>query len=117
MSNIVVVLKDKTVEVSVLKELHRILGGSLTTIRTAISKGLPLVEMEIFDNQYQEKASLLRKLISLIRSNGFEVEIYELPEGDSFETSDLLNESLINEDVLENILDSSDEEMDRQLDM
>lgn len=117
MSNIVVVLKDKTVEVSVLKELHRILGSSLTAIRTAITNGLPIVEMEIFDNQYQEKANLLRKLISLIRSNGFEVEIYELPEGDSFETSDLLNESLINEDVLENILDSSDEEMDRQLDM
>lgn len=117
MSNIVVVLKNKTVEISILKELHRILGGSLNTIRTAISKGLPVVEMEIFDNKYQEKASLLRKMISFIRSNGVEVDIYELPEGDSFETSDSLRESLINEDVLENVLNSSDEEMDRQLDM
>lgn len=117
MSNIVVVLKESVVEISVLKELHKILGGSLTEIRTAISKGLPIVEMEIFDNQYEEKASLLRNLISLIRSSRFGVEVYELPEGNSFETSGLLNESLINEDILEQILDSSDEEMDRQLDM
>ena len=115
MSNIVVVLKKSTVEMPVLKELHRILGGSLTGIRTAISKGLPIVEMDIFDNQYEEKAGLLRSLISLIKSSGLEVAIYELPEGDDFETSERRNESLINEDVLENILDSSDDEMDRQL--
>lgn len=117
MSNIVVILKEKAIDVSVLKQLHKLLGGSLATIRTAISKGLPVVEMEIFDNQYQEKASLLRGLISLIRSSGFGVEIYELPEGDSFATSNVRDESLINEDVLENILDSSDEEIDRQSDV
>lgn len=117
MSNIVVVVNEKTVDVSVLKELHKILGGSLTGIRTAISKGLPIVEMEIFDNKYEEKASLLRKLISLTTSSKFGVEIFELPEGESFETSSVRNESLISIEILENILDSSDDEMDRQLDM
>jgi hypothetical protein len=117
MSNIVVVVNERAVDVSVLKELHKILGGSLARIRTAISKGLPVVEMEIFDNQYEEKASLLRKLISLISRSDFGVEIYELPEGDSFESSSVRNESLISMEILKNILDSSDDEMDRQLDM
>jgi hypothetical protein len=117
MSNIVVVVNEKSVDVSVLKELHKILGGSLASIRTAISKGLPVVEMEIFDNQYEENASLLRKLICLIRNSGLRAVIYELPEGDSFEVSSVRNESLISIEILENILDSSDDEMERQLDM
>ncbi|PCM44861.1 hypothetical protein [Marinobacter sp. ANT_B65] len=117
MSNIVVVVNEKNVDVSVLKELHKILGGSLTKIRTEISKGLPIIEMEIFDSQYEEKASLLRRLIFLISCTGLKVRVYELPEGDSFETSSVRNESLISIETLENILGSSDDEMNRQLDM
>lgn len=117
MPNIVVIVNEKNVEMSVLKELHKILGGSLTKIRTKISKGLPIVEKEIFDGKYEEKASLLRKLIFLISCTGLEVAVYELPEGDSFETSSVRNESLISIETLENILGYSDDELNRQLDM
>ena len=111
MSNIVVVLSKKTIDVSVLKELHKILGGSLARIRTAITKGLPVLETEIFDNQYDEKAALLRKIIDLIRRSRIDVEFYELPEGDTFKKSSVLKDSLIDGGILENILNSSDDEM------
>jgi len=117
MSNIVLVLKERSVEISVLKELHKLLGGSLADIRASISQGRPIVETEIFDNKYEEKAYLLRRVIDLIRINSIAVEVYELPEDDTFEESQSLNSSLINIEVLENILDSSDREMDRQLDV
>lgn len=117
MSNIVVILKESNIETSVLKDLYKIIGGPLTEIRTAISKGRPIIEMEIFDNQYEEKSKLLRKLISLIRSSGLEVDIFEIPEGDSFEASKARSESKISEDILENILDYSDDEIDCQLDI
>jgi len=117
MSNIVLVLREKSVDVSVLKELHKLLGGSLAKIRTAISNNQPIVEMEIFDSQYQEKSGLLRKLITLIRERDVGVDVYELPDGDTFEESGVLKKSSITIDILENILNFSDEEMNRQLDM
>lgn len=114
MSNIVVIIKKTTVDVSILKELHKIVGGSLVSIRKAINGSFPVLETEIFDNQYEEKASMLRKLISLIRNSDFEVELYEIPEGHVFESNRIPKESLISVDILENILDSSDQEMVRQ---
>lgn len=116
MSIIAVVVKKEASDVAVLKELHKLLGGSLMQIRSAISSGLPVVEMEIFNNQYEEKSDFLRSLISFIRRSEIDVDIYELPEGDCFETSSVREESLISEEILENILNSSDDEFNRQLD-
>jgi hypothetical protein len=117
MSNIVVVIKEKKLDVSVLGELHKLLGGSLVNIRTALLRSAPVIEMELFDGEYEDKAVLLRKMIGCIRRNKIIADIYEIPSGATFEKCDSLQESLINLEVLENILDSSDDEMKRQLDM
>jgi hypothetical protein len=117
MSNIVVVIKQKKLDVSVLGELHKLLGGSLVKIRTALLKSAPVIEMELFDGEYEGKAKLLRKMIDCIRRNRILADIYEIPSGATFAKFDFLQESLISLDVLENILDSSDDEMKRQLDM
>ena len=117
MSNIVVVIKEKKLDVSVLGELHKLLGSPLTKLKTALIKSTPIIEMELFDGEYDEKAKLLRKVIDLVRVNGITADVYELPSDATFAMCDVLQESLISLDVLENILDSSDDEMERQLDM
>ena len=117
MSNIVVVIKEKKLDVSVLGELHKLLGGSLAKIRAALRRSAPIIEMELFDEEYEEKAKSLRKMIDLIRRNKIANDVYEIPSDTTFAVCGALQESLISLDVLENILDSSDDEMKRQLDM
>ena len=112
MSVMVIVLEDDNVEIGVLGELHKLLGGSLIELRNAIRDRRPVVEMEIFDNQYDEKAGQLRKLIALLRDSELKAEVYELPEGDAFATSQSLAVSRISLDILENTLDAADEEID-----
>jgi len=113
MSNIVIVIKESKLEVAVLGKLRTLLSSPLTQIKSALVEGKPILEMELFDNKYDEKASLLRGLIDLVRKNDLHAEVYELPSGQSFETSSVRKQSLIQLDVLENILNSADDEAQR----
>ena len=115
MSNIAIVLVDEKFEASILKELRLLTGEPLALIRSNLLSGKPIVELELFGNQYDEKAKLLRKLIQLFEKNSLEADIYELPSGDSFETSSARQESKIDFNILKNILDSSDDEIERFL--
>ena len=117
MSNIVIVIKEEKLDVSVLGELHKLLGGSLAKIRAAVIRSAPIIEMELFDEEYEEKAKSLREMIDLVRRNKIASDVYEVPSDTTFSVCDALQESLISLDVLEEILDSSDDEMRRQLDM
>ncbi|UTV26473.1 hypothetical protein [Photobacterium atrarenae] len=114
MSSIVIVFREKC-DVGVLRDLHKLIGGSLSQTLEVIKKGKPVIEMELFDGKYDEKADLLRNLIALFKRGGVSIDIYELPSGQNFETSSLLNESRINLKTLENILVASDDEFERQL--
>lgn len=109
-------MNNQKVEVAVLRELHKLLGESLAKIRSALISSKPILELELFDSEYDEKAALLKNMIGLIRRNNLKVDVYEIPSDQTFETSSVLKESLINLEILENILKSSDDEMDRQLD-
>lgn len=117
MSNIVILINEKKLEASVLKKFHKLLGGSLAQIRAAITNNNPILELELFDNNYDEKATLLKSIINLIKHASLSVSIYEIPSEVSYEACSNLEESLIRIEVLENIIESSDEEMDRQLNM
>lgn len=95
-------------------EFHKILGISLSDLQNAISDKRPFVEMEIFDNRYEEKSKLLRRIIELIQGNNLEVKVYELPTGIKFNAAELIEKSKINTDILKNILDAADAEIFRQ---
>ncbi len=116
MSNIVVVLQSSEVEAPVLFELQKVLGRSIASVKETIEGRIPIVETEIFDHKYEEKALLLRGLIELIRKRELSVDVFELPYGDRFESSGALERSRIDVDFLEGILDLADEESERQLD-
>lgn len=116
MSNIVIVLSDQKIEVPVLGELHKLLGGSLAQLKSAIVDNKPVLEFELFDN-YEEKSALLRNIIGVIQRNNLNTNVFEIPSDQTYETSSSLKESLISLEILENILNSADEEMDRQLNM
>ncbi len=48
----------------------------------------------------------------MLRESGLEAEVYELPEGDAYASSESLDVSKINLDILENTLDAADDEID-----
>ena len=112
MSNIVIVLKQETVEASVLMDLHKLLGRSLSEIKNDIANGMPIFEREIFDHQQFETAELLGRLIDLIRRRELDVRVFELVYGEVYATSDYLPQSLITLDILENILNAADDELE-----
>ena len=112
MSRIVVLVRAESLSTPILKNLGELLSKSVMQISNAIAKKRPILEMEIFDQDYEEKASLLRRLIGRIREDEIAVEIYELLGDEPFESGSAPDGSMINVDVLERILDSADADTD-----
>ncbi len=112
MSRIVILVEATSLGAPILAELGDLLGSSVMQVSNAIAESRPILEMEIFDNDYEQKAELLRKLIDQIRANDIPVAIYELLGGEVYESGNVPDGSTINVDVLENILDSADKDED-----
>lgn len=115
MSTIVITIEEPAVPPSALMELHRTTGRGLGDIRSAISRGEPIFEQEIFGANYEEHGSMIRAIVACLRNASVPCRIYELPEGHTMESCALVDNCRISVQVLTNILDQTDAELDRQI--
>ena len=111
MSKIVIVVDLTAAPANALVALQRATGRGLGELRTAIGRGDPIFERQIFDGDYEEHASVVRSL----EDAAIPIRIYELPEGETMESCSFVDNSQISVEVLNNILDQADAELDRQL--
>ena len=112
MSRIVVLIREQPLSTSMLKGLSALLNRSVMQIKNAVTEKRPVLDMEIFDHGYEEKANLLRQLVDRLRRDKIAVEIYELLGDEAFEPGKTPDGSKISMDVLERILESADEDGD-----
>lgn len=91
MSNIVIFVDDNDASASALMELKNATGRSLIEIRSAVENATPVVEREIFDESYDEYAAMLRRVVGSIEALGLTHRIYELPEGETMDTCDFVD--------------------------
>ena len=115
MSNIVIFIDDKNANASALMQLKNATGRSLSEIRSAVENETPVVEREIFDEAYDEHAAMLRRVIESIETLELSHRIYEIPEGETMDSCDVVDNCAITIEVLNNILNNADAELDRQL--
>ncbi len=74
-----------------------------------------IVEREIFDENYDDHATLIRSVLAVLEDAELRHRIYELPEGSTMETCDFVDRCLVSTEVMRNILNQADTELDRQL--
>jgi hypothetical protein len=115
MSVIAVVLSEASASAQVLLELHRILGVSLLGIKEKVSNREPIVEVEIFDGDYQAHAELIRPVISSLKKHNITADYYEIPYDEHYSGNSRLTTWLINSETVEGILTAADVEIERQL--
>lgn len=111
MARIVFFLDESANRPEALMRLQKATGCSLSEIRGAIREDNALLDVELFDSQYDDHASLLRSVMACVDDFSLNYRIYELPEGES--TVDDRHQIRI--DVLRNILNEADAELRRQL--
>jgi len=101
---IAIVLSDVDIEASVLSGLRKLTGAAFSRLKDRIAQRRPILVIPLFGNDfYARGAVMLRAVVDLLESNGSAFAVYELAEGERFETRDE-NLSLITSDILKNIL-------------
>lgn len=105
--HVAIVLKDREIAPVLLTSLRKLTGQSLGDIRAAVATHRPVVQEELFSNGYfDDGISRLRTIVALLQNSDVGFEIYEIREGESYETSDL-GACRITPETLENILTGS----------
>jgi hypothetical protein len=115
MSVIAIVFDGKVAQPQALIKLHKALSISLQSLRDSWICGRPIIEVEIFEGDYQEKSKDLRLLLKIIQEENLSARFYELPFGEQYSGNQKLKAWEIDAQLLVGILDAADEEVERQL--
>ena len=115
MSVIVIVLDKSSMTAQAVMKLNRVLGASVQLLKAAWSKGEPILEVEIFEGDYQAHAKVIRAVLSVIAEEKLTAEYFEVPCGEQYDGSTKLDVWRIDMSLVSGILDSADEEVERQL--
>ncbi len=73
-------------------------------------KNSPIVELELYDGDFEAHTILLRSVVACIEEFALKSRIYELPEGTTLQTCDFANKCQIEPSILLNILRSDESE-------
>jgi hypothetical protein len=115
MSVIVIVLDKNSMTAQAVMKLHRVLGTSVQLLKAAWSKGEPILEVEIFEGDYQSHAKVIRAVLSVIAEEKLTAEYFGIPYGEQYAGNTKLDVWRIDMNVVSGILESADEEAERQL--
>ena len=115
MSRIVFILDDAANRADIVMRLQRLTGRGLNEIRNALTDSSPVVEIDLYEGDFDSHATLLRSVLNCINEFSLRSKIYELPEGQTMKTCSFVDKCEISSEVLLNILRSDEEERDRQL--
>lgn len=116
MSVIVIVLEKEKFETSALMKLQKAIGGTLQFLKSTWMQEQPLIEMEIFEGDYQEKAKVLRGAIKVIEDEDLVARYYELPYDAKYKDDAQVDTWKVSADFVKAMLAAADDEIERQLD-
>jgi hypothetical protein len=114
MSKIVVKVENVARLVDVMPAIRKITGLGISEAKRRIESGQPLVECMLFYNDHDEIARRLRGLMTALPQFGARLRLFELAEGEEFESLPNASAYEISYDDLENILSLHERELERQ---
>lgn len=115
MSVIAIVIEGTGVSASALMKLHRVIGIPLLQLKSAVLAHEPILELEIFDGDYQERARLIRSVSAVLNTEKVDASYYEIPYGQQYAGNSQLSLWKIDSNLVEGILSAADYEVERQL--
>jgi len=99
-----------------LLRLHKALGVSSQLLKDSWINGRPIVELELFEGHYNQRASTIRLILNIILEEALCAKYYEIPFGDRYSDILQLETWKIDIEIMVGILDAADIEVKRQLD-
>lgn len=115
MSVIAIVLKKESYSSGSLVKLHRALGIPLREIKGKWVNHNPIFEKEIFQEDCNAHAAVIRAVLKLVDQEQLEAEFYEIPCGERYAGNTRLNTWRIDAALVKEILLRVDEEVERHL--
>ncbi|MCX2889223.1 hypothetical protein OO258_13345 [Pseudomonas sp. DCB_BI] len=115
MSVIAIIIEGAGVSASTLVKLHRVLGVPLLQLKSAVLAHEPVLELEIFDGGYQERAKLIRSVCAVLNTEKVNTSYYEIPSGQQYAGDSQLSLWKIDSNLVGGILSAADDEVERQL--
>lgn len=116
MSVIAIVLEGRVAQPQALLNFHKALGLSLQLVRDSWMHGDPVVELEIFEGDYQQKSKDIRSVLNIVVEENLAAKFYEIPFGERYADNQKLKTWEIDAALVVSILDAADKEIERQLD-
>jgi hypothetical protein len=113
---IAIVLEGQVTQAQSLLKFHKTLGVSLHSLKDSWLNERPIVEVEIFEGDYQEKAKIIRSVLKIIHEEHLVAKFYEIPFGEQYAGNSQLQTWEVDAALVGGILDAADKEVDRQLD-
>lgn len=104
MSHIVVYLDSKALEPNVLTDLQKATKKRPAELQQLIESEAPIVELELFDDDYEEHVKMLKRLVKVLTTHKLKNRIYELPEGETMKSCTFVDKCKITPKVLSNII-------------
>lgn len=87
--HIAILLSDVNNQASVLAGLRKLTGVAFSELKDRIARWQPVLMIPLFDNQFYESgAAMLRAVVDFLEGAGATFAVYELAEGERFETRD-----------------------------
>lgn len=112
--SVIVVVLDEVPNAKNLLRFQRLFNVSLQSIKSACSTAHPLLEIEIFDGDYQAHADLIRTVLKVVKDENLKADFYELPFGSSYSQGADIKKFKIELRDVEQILEASDDEFEKQ---
>ncbi|WP_122521218.1 hypothetical protein [Pseudomonas viridiflava] len=116
MSVIAIVINDAEIKPAALIRLHRALNQPLQTLKTLCHEGNPILEVEVFEGDLQERLKTIRSVLKIISDEEISADFYEIPYGEKYAGNKHLDKRAVNADFVGGMLDAVDEEFERQSD-
>jgi hypothetical protein len=116
MSVLAIVICEPSPNAKALLRLHKALGVSLQLLKDSWINGTPIVELELFEGHYKQRASTIRLILNIILEEVLCAKFYEIPFGERYSDNLQLKTWEIDVEIMVGILDAADKEVKRQLD-
>jgi hypothetical protein len=112
----IVVLLDDQVDSSSLMDIKRLTNLGLSDIRERVASGQPLVEYQMYNNDYENTFQTLRSLIEILSRHSINSKFFQISD----ENPDILemnNRDLyeVSPDTVNNLMKSYEREVSRQM--
>ncbi|GKS08681.1 hypothetical protein PSTH1771_26715 [Pseudomonas syringae pv. theae] len=114
MSIIAIVIDERKIKPTALIQLHKALNQPLQTLKSLCNEGDPILEIEVFEGDLQERLKTIRSVLEIVSGEKIAAAFYEIPYGEKYAGNKNLDKREVTADFVNRMLNALDDEFERQ---